>query len=73
MDEEEEESESTDMLLTKIVENRLTVNTDTQKDNNTNKLVHLRIEDINFTDSSPNIEVRNPRQHQNHPQLLMLQ
>ena len=58
---EEEESESTDMLLTKIAENRVTVNTDTQKENNTNKSVHLRIEHINFTYSSPNIEVRNSK------------
>ena len=61
VDEEEEESESTDMFLTKIAENIVSVNTDTQKDNNTNKSAHLKIEDINFTDSSPNIEVMNSK------------
>ena len=60
-DEEDDESESTDMLPRKIPENGVTVNTDTQKEDNKNKSVHLRIEDINFTDSSPNIEVRNSK------------
>ena len=61
VDEEDEESESTDMLPTKIAKNRVTVNTDTQKEDNRNKSVHLRIEDINFTDSSRNIEVTNSK------------
>ena len=60
-DEEDDESESTDFLPKNIDENRVTVNTDTQKEDNNNKSVHLRIEDINFTDSSPNIDVMNSK------------
>ena len=37
------------------------VNTDSEKDKKPNKDVHLRIEDINFTDSSPNKDLNNSK------------
>ena len=40
---------------------RATVNTDPQKDDKPNKFVHLRIEDINFTDSSQNKDMNNSK------------
>ena len=60
-DEEEDESESTDLLPKNVGVTGGTVNTDPQKEDQDKKLVHLRIEDINFTDSSPNIDVSNSK------------
>ena len=53
-DDDEYESESTDLLVNNVGVNERTVNSDKQS-------VHLRIEDINFTDSSPNKEVNNSK------------
>ena len=53
-DDHEYESESTDLVAKNVRVTGATVNTDPQKDDQPNKSVHLRIEDINFTDSSQN-------------------
>ena len=58
-DDDEYESELTDLVAKNVRVTRATVNTDPQKDDQPNKSVHLRIEDINFTDSSQNKDMNN--------------
>ena len=53
-DDDEYESESTELLPKNLTVTGASVNTDPEKDKKPNKDVHLRIEDINFTDSSLN-------------------
>ena len=60
-DGEEYESESTDLFANNVEVTRRTVNTDKQKHDHDEKSVHLRIEDINFTDSSQSTEQNNSK------------
>ena len=60
-DDDEYESESNDLVAKNVRVTGATVNTDPQKDDQPNKSVHLRIEDINFTDSSQNKDVNNSK------------
>ena len=60
-DDDENESESTDLVVKNVGLTRATVNTDREKNDQPNKSVHLRIEDINFTDSSLNKDVNNSK------------
>ena len=58
-DDDEYESESTDLFVNNVGVTERRVNTDTQKDGTEQKSVHLRIEDIDFTDNSPNKDYNN--------------
>ena len=60
-DDDEYESESTELSTKNIRVTRASVNTDPQKNDQPKKSVHLRIEDINFTDSSQNKDVNNSK------------
>ena len=60
-DDDEYESESTELLLKNVTVTIASVNTDPEKDKKPNKDVHLRIEDINFTDNSPNKDLNNSK------------
>ena len=60
-DDDEYESESTDLVAKNVGLTRATVNTDCEKNDQSNKSVYLRIEDISFTDSSLNKDVNNSK------------
>ena len=60
-DEESEESESTELFLEDLSVSRSSVNTDGQKLFKPTKAVHLKIEEIPFTDSSQNKDVDNSK------------
>ena len=60
-DDDEYETESTELLLKNVTVTGASVNTDPEKDKKPNKDVHLRIEDINFTDSSPKKDLNNSK------------
>ena len=60
-DDDEYESESSELLLKNLTVTRASVNTDPEKDKKPSEDVHLRIEDINFTDSSLNKDVNNSK------------
>ena len=60
-DDDEYESESSESLLKNLTVTGASVNTDPEKDKKPNEDVHLRIEDINFTDSSLNKDVNNSK------------
>ena len=60
-DDDEYESESTDLVAKNVRLTTAAVNTDREKNDQPNKSVHLRIEDINFTDSSLNKDVNNSK------------
>ena len=60
-DDDEYESELTDLFANNVGVTSRTVNTDPQKYEQDQKSVPLRIEDINFTDSSTNKEVNNSK------------
>ena len=60
-DDDEYESESTELLLKDLTVTGASVNTDPEKDKKPNKDVCLRIEDINFTDSSLNKDLNNSK------------
>ena len=60
-DNDEYQSESTDLVAKNVGLTGATVNTDREKNNQPNKSVHLRIEDINFTDSSLNKDMNNSK------------
>ena len=60
-DDDEYESESTDLLPKDLTVTIASVNTDPEKDKKPNRDVHLRIEDINFTDSSLNKDMNNSK------------
>ena len=60
-DDDEYKSESTELLLKNVTVTGASVNTDPEKDKKPNKNVHLRIEDINFTDSSLNKDLNNSK------------
>ena len=60
-DDDEYESESTELLPKNLTVTGAPVNTDPEKDKKPNKDVHLRIEDINFTDSSLNKDLNNSK------------
>ena len=69
--EENDESESTDLLPKNIGKNGVTVNTDTKNEDHKKKSVHLRIEDIILQIALQTQRSGIPRQHQIYPQLLM--
>ena len=60
-DDDEYESESTDLLANNVGVTEPTVNTDNQKYGTEKQSVHLRIEDIDFTDSSTHKEYNNSK------------
>ena len=60
-DDDEYESESSELLPKNLTVTGASVNTDPEKDKKPNEDVHLRIEDINFTDSSLNKDVNNSK------------
>ena len=60
-DDDEYESESSELLPKNLTVTRASVNTDPEKDKKPNEDVHLRTEDINFTDSSLYKDVNNSK------------
>ena len=60
-DDAEYESESTESSAIDLKKNGTSVNTDHHKDDQPKKSVHLRIEDINFTDSSQNKDLNSSK------------
>ena len=60
-DDDEYESESSELLPKNLTVTGASVNTDPEKNKKPNEDVHLRIEDINFTDSSLNKDVNNSK------------